>query len=334
MITNVQKGHQLITKDGIEYYTVDGLEDAHAEMLRLLKIINKISLDNDISYWIDAGSLIGLLRHKGFIPWDDDLDIAMLKADYLKLITCLTEYCKKNSDAFLIFQSPQKHHCCNYFASKHLFYRSQGSPSLIPVKVDIRVYNCIKNSEDSRKENSLLKDTANYYIFGKSYGILKDLKVNKIKIENFFNNYVYNYGLYNPKAKDAYISSPYFEFSNEFDIIYNHIFPLRRIPFSDIEVPIPNQYDYILKELYGDYMKLPSLEHRAPIACEFVKKNISSSFYKNYVKYCFGRKTIITKIWENLYCIRVSGLSKYCKIRFQEKKASMDSDYESEKDSW
>lgn len=72
-----------------------GLNDVHQEMLKLLSIIDDIAESNNIKYWIDGGSLIGTVRHNGFIPWDDDFDISLLKEDYLKLITALDDFCKK-----------------------------------------------------------------------------------------------------------------------------------------------------------------------------------------------------------------------------------------------
>lgn len=79
MLSDKQKKHILVNRDGLKYYTVEGLEKVHEEMLRLLLIIDTIAKENNIPYWIDGGSLIGIVRHKGFIPWDDDLDISLLK---------------------------------------------------------------------------------------------------------------------------------------------------------------------------------------------------------------------------------------------------------------
>ena len=72
-------------------------------MLKLLSIIDDIAESNNIKYWIDGGSLIGTVRHNGFIPWDDDFDISLLKEDYLKLITALDDFCKKNKDVYLFY---------------------------------------------------------------------------------------------------------------------------------------------------------------------------------------------------------------------------------------
>ena len=60
-------------------------------MLSMLSYIDKICTENDIAYRIDSGNILGAIRHGGFIPWDDDMDIALLRADFLKLHKILKE---------------------------------------------------------------------------------------------------------------------------------------------------------------------------------------------------------------------------------------------------
>ena len=65
----------------------------HSYMLELLKFIHKICVEHNIKYTIEAGTLLGAMREKGFIPWDDDCDVSLVREEYDKLIKIL-----KNSE--------------------------------------------------------------------------------------------------------------------------------------------------------------------------------------------------------------------------------------------
>lgn len=86
-----------------EKYNPDGsiLRLQQLRMLSILKIIADICDKHQIPYWLSSGTLLGAVRHKGFIPWDDDLDIEILDKDYKKLISIL----KKELPPFLKIQT-------------------------------------------------------------------------------------------------------------------------------------------------------------------------------------------------------------------------------------
>jgi lipopolysaccharide cholinephosphotransferase len=72
------------------------LQESKAVGLKVLLEIDKICRENDITYSLSYGTLLGAVRHGGFIPWDDDIDIMMPRKDYLNFI----EYCKNNETPF------------------------------------------------------------------------------------------------------------------------------------------------------------------------------------------------------------------------------------------
>lgn len=58
------------------------LEEIKQIQLEILDDITEFCKQNNIKFWIDYGTLLGAVRHKGYIPWDDDVDIGMLREDY------------------------------------------------------------------------------------------------------------------------------------------------------------------------------------------------------------------------------------------------------------
>ncbi|WP_289053498.1 LicD family protein [Carboxylicivirga marina] len=77
------------------------LEQTQIVLFEILKVVDAICRNHDIKYWLSGGTLLGAIRHKGFIPWDDDADIAMERKDYEKFIKIINE----NLPNGLFFQS-------------------------------------------------------------------------------------------------------------------------------------------------------------------------------------------------------------------------------------
>ena len=63
------------------------IEESKRIQLDILKLIHEYCYNNGLKYTLAYGSMLGAVRHKGFIPWDDDIDIAIMRSDYEKLIS-------------------------------------------------------------------------------------------------------------------------------------------------------------------------------------------------------------------------------------------------------
>ena len=70
------------------------LRACQLKQLSILEDIDRICKKHQIGYWLDGGTLLGAVRHGGFIPWDDDADISMLRSEY----TRFREACEKDLD--------------------------------------------------------------------------------------------------------------------------------------------------------------------------------------------------------------------------------------------
>ncbi|WP_250636022.1 LicD family protein [Proteus mirabilis] len=75
------------------------LRKKQLKMLKGLIEIHRICQLHNINYWLDAGTLLGAVRHSGFIPWDDDIDICMFRDDYNKFIN-IAKYELNTNDFF------------------------------------------------------------------------------------------------------------------------------------------------------------------------------------------------------------------------------------------
>ncbi len=67
------------------------MKRAWAAELEVLEVVKKVCAENDIKWYAFYGTLLGTIRHKGFIPWDDDIDICMLRDDYMRFINVASE---------------------------------------------------------------------------------------------------------------------------------------------------------------------------------------------------------------------------------------------------
>lgn len=257
--------------------TLKHLQDVY---LMMLKDFIKVCDENQIEYYLDGGSALGAVRHQGFIPWDDDIDIILFRDEYNRLIEILE---KLPQDKYELLSSKNKKCYCrlhsqwNLKGTKTEAYYDMNTDFTLGICLDIFVLDNIPN-DGLRKKIFSIKQTlirkliwsyeitnSEAYIsknkerMGKILKIIfKIFRINFTKIKKINNNFIEKYR--NENCKNVCNLSTTYELVS----IPKNIFrPPKKVKFEDVEVNIPNDYDKYLKIIYGDnYMQIPPKEDR------------------------------------------------------------------------
>ena len=244
------------------------LRDIQLIYIELMRFIDNVCKKYDLEYCLAYGTLIGAVRHEGFIPWDDDFDIIMMRKDYNKLIEVLPEEINKypkfkeicaltrlvrmDKNYFEGFNSIYDFGHETYFLetglSKSLFLQLGLVKPL--VKLDIFPYDYVKEESIKHYEKNYL--ATKYYFRG--------LYSNEdFSFEDEFNKRFNELGYTNEETNYIAegVDSTYFD---DFGVLpKDMIFPPKTIKFEDYEFKCPNNSHYALKRWYGEtYMNIPS----------------------------------------------------------------------------
>lgn len=222
----------------------------------LLRAFARICEENKLSYWLYAGTLLGAVRHKGFIPWDDDVDTCMAREDIEKLREILKDHQE--------YRLTVRYDACGFCKQIRFTYKD----TTIPVFIDIFPFDWISEAsyekwEENQKIRKELKteitDEGNPLIqeFRRA-GCVDDDSAIGIQIAEIFNKYykkLYDKNIICAKedAKGCLYSFDSWSYCNDNNLISKEIFyPLRKIEFEGDEYYVPNKYIYVLKEVYGE----------------------------------------------------------------------------------
>lgn len=248
------------------------LGKAHMVMVQILQEIDKICIRHDLQWWIEDGTALGAVRHKGFIPWDDDCDIGMMRDDYEKFV----QYAVKELPEGFIFQNRDVDPKYKRYIPKVRktgtklveFNEDLNEPYNQGIFVDIFVWDnyCSVDKPLNRLFTYMpdLRQKRKRYPRGDwrrtAMGILTAIPyvLHSLgeKIYRLVNK------VYRGNSKLPYVGYEIHVSDNHFyprDVM----FPLRRdIAFEGEYFPMPAKPHEYLSELYGDYMQLPPPEQR------------------------------------------------------------------------
>lgn len=233
------------------------LRKVQLECFELLKVVKQVLEQNDLEYWLDSGTLLGAYRHKGFIPWDDDIDICMLRDDYEKARSILKQHFAGTD--FVVREKADK---CNYFQIR-IFDKKNKHIGVDIFPVDYYYKEVVTEQEKIEVNKKIIKAKK---IFDKKYST-KYLKPNKIqqaltdlrKIQNKI--VLENKQVLNNEQNALFFAIDFYNsnFSPIHSLVVDNkmIFPLKTIVFEGEEFSCPNKVHEYLTNMYGDYMSFP-----------------------------------------------------------------------------
>ena len=276
----------------MENSSIEELKNVELEILKnFIEICNKLNL----TYYLDCGTLLGAIRHKGFIPWDDDIDVIMPRPDYDEFMQkagelLKPEYFLQNYNTDKQFQQAfsKIRDSRTTFIEKEIINLDINHGIYIDIFF-LYVYNT-ENEEQNKKneENFYLLRLQTQRRF-EGFKILPE-KQEKFKISDKKYGKMTNYELNIEKEKIAkqydydkckYVKSYYSDFADNTPIP-KEIFEKGELkPFESIMANVPQGYDEYLERLYGDYMKLPPLEKR--VSNHNAKVIDVNKSYKEYI---------------------------------------------------
>ncbi len=242
--------------------------------LDILKYINETCEKNDIFYSLSFGTMLGAVRHHGYIPWDDDIDICMDRENFERFVSV----CKLNQNERyeLLWLDTNKEYTLPLpkMVDKNtvLIQNALDERSSLGVYVDVFV--CDKIPNDKRKLQKFIKKLNTYQKWW-GYSQMKYVWRDR-SVKSFVRRFVYGgFHLVNPRVFAKKLNKYAQKYNNNQDA--DHISPMvynsgiRGIPyfpcdffdscikmtFEDADFPVSRHYDEALRIHYGDYMKLP-----------------------------------------------------------------------------
>lgn len=245
------------------------IEKLHGILFEMLEEIDRICSKNDIKYSLFAGSALGAVRHGGFIPWDDDLDIVMLRPDYEKFLRIAD---KELSSAFFLQKEFSEH--WPMFFSKLRKNGTAYMEKMFPkdssqhqgIYIDVFPCDNLSDSKFKRKIQFFASKAVIASSLGKR-GYLTDsigkkvfICFSKILPQKALRRIVVNKN--EPKSEFVHT---FFGASSRYDksVFRREIMnETHLLPFCGKKFPVSSRYDEMLSILYGDYMTLPQEKDR------------------------------------------------------------------------
>lgn len=251
------------------------LEELQEANLGLLKDFDKLCKAHGIPYALCGGTALGAIRHKGFIPWDDDVDVMLMREDYERLLALKPHL---GLEGRTLLSRKDETFARDYALFAHLGYARETDQNIagdIPyLCIDIFPIDYIPDDErlfsrqvrDRWAIRQLMLTCASPFNTGTTLA--------KRWVRNLSRPFLNAYGKYRLAEKAEAVCTRY-DNEPEHDIAIvageygtkerwskEGFLPLIEVPFEDGLFPVPHAYDEYLSAIYGDYMRIPPVEER------------------------------------------------------------------------
>ncbi len=246
--------------------------------LDILLEVQHVCEELGIQFFLDSGTLLGAARHNGFIPWDDDIDIGMLRDDYNRFLSEAPKILKKSywlqnpyneSDATVSFAKVRR------VDTLLLENANKGNAGNQGIWIDIFPFDVVDGSRES-----LLKQKKKWRFWHKLFtlravgrgsrqmGLVPRIArfsihaVLSLAPKEFYLRALDSIAFEPSQREEGVITS--FHYFNAFlELPFNKAFPLTVLPFEGHEMPVFNNWEMYLEQIYGNWKQLPPVELRA-----------------------------------------------------------------------
>lgn len=251
---------------------MDKLEKYQYHLIEMLNEFQNFCHQNELKFFLVGGSALGAYRHDGFIPWDDDVDIAMLRSDFEKMESCMK---RQNNTLNDMLYSPAENSIIPEAPIGHLYDTRpvNGEIEHAP-KIDIHPLDGVpkrKIQQKLQQISALVYYLGVYHLPTKNRGTLiriisKTLlfvipdKIWKVLIrqsKNYFTKW--------DARKSRRLCSLFGVTGYNNEVMPREwIYPLKKHLFGQYKFFVPGDAEHYLRRLYGEWQQMPSKDKRVP----------------------------------------------------------------------
>ncbi len=210
--------------------------------LQILRLVDAVATRNNIPYWLDFGTLLGAIRHHGFIPWDDDIDISMPKDAFVAFLDKRHELPKSLEVTMTALPGVDMDPIIHVYEKKSLCF------------VDIFPY---------YKVNGLLSTSGKKTSWENSYNmVFSEIYSKRLKEGAIANSgdWLSEHNVGDGDIDGYAIGMEYASAEPNYRVCLDsaHLFPLRKASFEGCQLNVPAKAEECLTKLYGNYMNFPN----------------------------------------------------------------------------